>query len=418
LSFRFYFYFIFIIPAFSVYLQARQPQVKLGVDVLIESDFSAIKNKNIALLTNYSGRTRKGELTFDILLKTKKCNLIKIFTPEHGLYSKIPAGKDVYNDSIRGIPVYSLYGPNRRPNKFHFAGVDAVVVDLQDIGIRSYTYISTLFKVMDACAEYDVPVIVLDRPNPLSGVIVDGNIVEKGKETFVGIAPIPYVHGMTIGELAHFFNSEGLLYRDKYGVASRCSLTVIKMENWHRWMSWEDTKLKWYATSPNIPTVDAIRGMAVLGFMGELGKFNIGIGTEYPFQFFSFPAFNDNIILNYFGSKEFPGLKLVNCRYKDLKPKKKLRNVDGYKLKFDLDNHFTPYTLGIRFLLSIRAANPLLFTENNFLKQSREMFCKVTGTDKIFNMLMNHADDHDILNEAASGIAEFTDYRTKYLFYE
>ncbi len=417
LRFKYFVIFVLILLACFSASSAKVSKMKLGIDVLIESGFSQVKNKNIALLTNNSGRTGRGVLTLDVLLGTKKCKLIKIFTPEHGFYSKVPAGKAVSNDTIKGLPVYSLYGANRRPSKWQFDGVDAVVVDLQDVGVRSYTYISTIYKVMDACAEYDVPIIILDRPNPLGGNIVDGNLVEKGKETFVGIAPVPYIHGLTVGEFAHLVNNEGLLTKDKWGNQRKCSLTVVKMENWFRWMRWEDTKLKWFATSPNIPSVDAVRGMAVVGVLGELGKFNIGIGTDFPFQFIAYPKLTDYIIKIFLGTKEFAGVTLHNCHFKDLKPKKTSSNIRGYKLKFNADSHFAPYTIGIKLLLTIRKSDPKLFREENF-KKSKEMFCKVTGTDEIFKKLMDGTDDFQILNEATKGLREFSEIRSRYLFYE
>lgn len=408
-------FFVIILPSLT---QAKYKKVKLGIDILIEKDFQPLKNKKIALLTNYSGRTGTGKLTLDVFAETDKCKLIKVFAPEHGFKAKVPAGKPVLNDTIRNIPIISLYGSNRKPSIYQLKGIDVVVVDIQDVGVRSYTYISTLFKLMEACAECNIPVIILDRPNPLNGLIIDGNSVEKGKESFVGIAPVPYIHGLTIGELANLFNGENLFSPDEKGKARKCDLSVIKMENWERWMSWEDTKLKWYATSPNIPNVNSIRGMAVLGVMGELGKFSIGMGTDYPFQFISFPGYKDEIFRKYFSTLEFPGVKLEPVHIRELNPRKKSMSYRGYKLKFNPNNNFAPYTLGIQFMLAIRNFNPSLFSEDGFKKNSKEMFCKVTGTDKLFNMLCNAGSDYLILNYAASGVSEFAESRVKYLFYE
>ena len=158
---------LFAFCAGSAAEEASPQGVKLGIDVLIESNFEQVSGKRIALLTNNTGRSQSGDLTVEILLKSNKCTVVSLLTPEHGFWTTIPAGESVKSHELFGLPAYSLYGDNRRPTRSQLADIDAVVVDFQDIGIRSYTYISTMFKVMSACAEYGIPVVVLDRPNPL-----------------------------------------------------------------------------------------------------------------------------------------------------------------------------------------------------------------------------------------------------------
>lgn len=394
------------------------PAIKLGIDVLIESGFKQITGKKVALLTNNAGRTSNGKLTAEIFSKAKEFELISIFTPEHGFYCDIPAGKYVDNDTLFSVPVYSLYGANRKPLKYQLEGTDIVVVDLQDIGIRSYTYISTMFKMMEACAEKFIPIIILDRPNPLGGLIVDGNTVEKGKESFVGIIPVSYIHGCTIGELAKMINGEGWLGNFENGEQKKCNLSVVTMKKWQRWMSWEDTRLNWLPTSPNIPTTDAIKGAAITGIFGELGIANLAIGTKIPFQYIGFRGFNTELILKKLKKYRFSGIKFIPANYSEIVSKNGSSEINGIKLQFSLDNHFLPYTYGFRIFLQIRKIHPERFVAENIKPNAKTMFNKVTGTEKLFDMLfISKEKDSKIIREASYGIREFTKTRTKYLLY-
>lgn len=395
----------------------KQPKIKLGIDVLIESKYKDIKNKKVALLTNQSAHTNNDEITLEKILKSNEFELTAIFTPEHGYYSNVAAGKKVDNAEIFGVPAFSLYGANRRPSKAQMDLCDIVIVDIQDVGVRSYTYISTLYKVMDAAAEYGKKVIVLDRPNPIGGMVVDGNVVEKGKETFVGIAPISYIHGCTIGELAMMFNAESWLPKDADGKARKCNLQVIKMKNWHRYMTWEDTKLKWHPTSPNIPTVDAIRGMAVLGIFGEIGTVIIGIGTDKPFQLLGKLNFETDKIDKELKRYDIPGmhLKPLSFRTHNLKDPKK--EYKGYQLMFNQENDFAPYTNGFKIFLSIRKLYPEIFNDKTIPDNGKIMFKKVTGNDELYDLIVTKGTDAKILKLINKGFEGFMKIRKKHLLY-
>jgi uncharacterized protein YbbC (DUF1343 family) len=278
---------------------------------------------------------------------------------------------------------------------------------LQDIGIRSYTYISTLYKMMDAAAEYGKPVYILDRPNPMGGLVVDGNTVDSGLISFVGIVPVSYIHGCTIGELAAMINDEGWLPKDENGQPRKCNLAVIKMEGWRRQMIWEDTGLKWFHTSPNIPSVNAIRGAAVTGIFGELGIFNIGIGADVPFQFIGILSGRD--FINFLDKSPMPGMALSF---------KKNKNNFGYQLDFDKDEKFAPYTSGIRIFLAIRKANPGLFISSNVKKEKKAMFEKVTGTKNIFHGFFENGSDEDVIKAASDGLKDYLEIRRRHLLYD
>jgi uncharacterized protein YbbC (DUF1343 family) len=403
--------------SYSLFLK-KSTKVKLGIDVLAETNYFQIKDKKIALLTNQSAHTRNNEITLEKILKSNEFELTAIFTPEHGYYTNVPAGKKVDNTEIQGIPVFSLYGSNRRPTKAQMDFCDVVVVDIQDVGVRSYTYISTLYKVMDAAAEYGKKVIVLDRPNPIGGMIVDGNIVEKGKETFVGIAPICYIHGCTIGELANMFNGEGWLPKDEKGKARKCNLSVIKMKRWQRFMTWEDTGLKWFPTSPNIPTVDAVRGMAVLGVFGELGSLIIGIGTDKPFQLLGKLDLKRDKINNELKKYDLPGMELKSLNFKTKNLKDPKKEYIGYQLVFNNENDFSPYTNGFKIMLAIRKFHPEVFDDKTTKDNAKIMFKKVTGTDELYNLLQNNGSDDKILKLLNKGFDDYLKIRKKYLLYK
>jgi uncharacterized protein YbbC (DUF1343 family) len=411
------FIFISFLLSFNILLSQSNnlPKIKLGVDNLIESNFEIIKGKRIALLTNNAGRTNTGKLTVKAFLEQDECKLVEILTPEHGFYTTIPAGDAVNDATIFGVPSYSLYGTNRRPGKSIINNVEVVVVDLQDIGVRSYTYLSTLYNTIDACAEFGKPVIILDRPNPLSGYIVDGNIVDKGMESFVSIIPVPYVHGCTFGELSNLINDKGWLSKDTLGNPRKCDITVIKMTGWQPWMTWEDTGLPWIPTSPNIPSVDAIRGAAMLGWLGELGIFNIGIGTNLPFQYIGSTNFKTEEIIKEIGSEQFDGIKFIETIYRPLNVTNS-KEYTGFLIKFSKSKQFLPYSSGIKLILALRKIYPEFFSQKSLKENSTVMFKKVTGTKSLFDAIIDGTDD-DIKMIARYGVDSFLNLRMKYLLY-
>ena len=231
-------------------------EVVPGVEVLEKRGFPGLKGKNVGLVTNPSGVDRSLRSTIDILFNAPEVNLVALFGPEHGVRGDVYAGGKVdgHVDSATGLPVHSLYGATRKPTPEMLEGIDVMVYDIQDVGARSYTFISTLGLVMEACAEQGIEVMVLDRPNPLGGDKIEGSYVEEGYFSFVSQYRIPYVYGLTVGELALMINAEGL-NRGQLGnqEAARCSLIVIPMEGWRRSMRYGDTGLPWVLPSPNIP---------------------------------------------------------------------------------------------------------------------------------------------------------------------
>lgn len=391
-------------------------QIKMGIDVLQERDFDVISNKKIALLSNFAGRNSKGVLTAEILANSDKFNLNAILAPEHGFYTTVPAGLSVEDNQIFNIPIKSLYGSKKEPNTEFISSLDAVVVDLQDIGVRSYTYLSTLFNTMYVCALSNTPIIILDRPNPLGGLIVDGNVLDTAFKSFVGIIPIPYIHGCTFGELAYLINEE-LLLPNHEGINLKCDLTIITMKKWERWMQWEDTKLNWYPTSPHIPTIAAVRGIATLGIFGELGFISIGIGTTLPFQYIGSTSFDIKQINELQNSLNYSGLQLSSIFYRPFYGMYSGTDVPGMHLTFIPENSFSPYSDGLEIMYFIKQKYPNLFDISKFSEKSINMFYKVTGGKFIYEALFINNDLNEIRKISKLGVVEFIKKREKYLLY-
>jgi len=394
------------------------PDVKCGIDNLVDTNFELLKGKNIALLTNQAGRLKNLRSSLDAFKNTKEVVLKAVLVPEHGYNGSVPAGEKVesFLDSVSQIPVYSLYGTNRRPLRAMLQDCDAVVVDLQDIGVRSYTFISTLFHTMDACAEYGIPVFVLDRPNPLGGEIVDGIVLKSEFQSFVGIAPIPYIHGMTIGEIAKLFNEENLL-KDKAGKARKCKLTVVKLKRWKRSMTWDETGLTWMPTSPHIPNADAVRGIAISGWCGELSMLNTGVGTTLPFQYYGMPGFKTDEFLQELDTT-FKNPQLVPVKFRPLYGRFSGKECSGVMMFFKKGEVLEPYKVGLEMMIALRRVHPELFLKERITKDPRQMFNKVIGNDELFTALFENGTDEEIRMISRQGVDEFLKVRQKYLLYE
>ena len=265
-------------------------KVKTGIEVLRERGFAGLEGRRVGLVTNPSGADRYLKSTVDILFEAPQVNLVALYGPEHGVRGDVYAGGKVVDskDEATGLPIYSLYGSTRKPTPEMLDGIDVMVYDIQDVGARSYTFISTLGLVMEACAAKGIEVMVLDRPNPLGGNKIEGCYVEQPFNSFVSQYRIPYVYGLTVGELAVMINEEGMNRGQKGDQEPvKCKLTVVPMEGWTRDMLYEDTGLPWILPSPNIPFKESPMYYVSSGICGELyGFMNIGIGYTLPFQIF------------------------------------------------------------------------------------------------------------------------------------
>lgn len=259
------------------------PKVKLGIDVLAADDFAALRGMKVGLVAHPASVDGSLTPTIDVLRNAENVNLVALYGPEHGVWGDVYAGDKVEDnrDPTTGLPVFSLYGATRKPTPEMLQGIDALVFDLQDIGSRSYTFVSTMKLCLKACAEADIPFIVLDRPNPLGGERIEGPMLREGFESFIGLINTPYVHGMTMGELAQQVRDEV--------APNYTKLQVIPMQGWTRDMVWADTGLGWVPTSPHIPQPSTCAAYAATGVLGELGIVSNGVGYTLPFEIVGAP---------------------------------------------------------------------------------------------------------------------------------
>lgn len=280
---KFYHLFFLLLASFFLMHLGSAQQVQLGIDVLQQNNFDLLRGKRVGLVTNQTGVNGSGEKTRLILKKNVR--LVALYTPEHGLDGTEKAGCHVKSrrDPLTGLTAYSLYDETRKPTPAMLSGIDVLVYDMQDIGCRSYTYISTMAKCLQACAEQHKEFVVLDRPNPLGGERVEGMPVEPRWRSFVSQLPIPYVHGMTVGELAIMANEKGWM-------GPKAHLKVVRMRGWRRGMTWQMTGLHWVQPSPNIPNGMSPFYYVITGVVSELGDgIDIGMGTQNSFKVFSAP---------------------------------------------------------------------------------------------------------------------------------
>ena len=281
------FFLLFFIVVWPGHIQAK---FSLGVDYLEETKFDILKDKRVGLLTHPAGVNSRGISTVDVLRSTSQVDLVALFGPEHGIYGNEKAAVPVDDkiDTKTGLPVFSLYGKYRRPTPKMLSEIDSLVIDMQDVGVRCYTYISCMRYAMEACFESGVEVVVLDRPNPLGGIKIAGPMIDEKWMSYVGAFPMPFVHGLTIGEIALWSKKTPGILKISEAARRRGKLIIVPMKGWKREMTWPATGLKWYPTSPNIPSLDSVAGYPMTGLGAQMGKFKHGIGTKHPFRFLTF----------------------------------------------------------------------------------------------------------------------------------
>jgi uncharacterized protein YbbC (DUF1343 family) len=390
-------------------------QLKPGIDVLREKGFEPLRGKRVGLITNPTGVDSQLRSTIDILHEAPSVELVALYGPEHGVRGEYPAGELIDNklDPETGIQMFSLYGRTRKPTPEMLKGIDVLVYDIQDIGSRSYTYISTLGLAMEAAAENNIEFVVLDRPNPLGGHKFEGPLVEPGFISFVSQFPIPYVHGFTVGELAHFLNEEGLLAN---GV--KCKLTVIEMQGWNRQMLFEDTGLHWVPSSPHIPHAHSAYFYPVSGILGELYVINIGVGYTLPFQTFAIDWItNAGELSRRLNRLEIPGVIFRATHYRAYYTDMKDKMLHGVQVHLT-DVHKAPLSL-IQFyvLQELKKMHP----EKNVFElcnpSRHDMFDKVCGTDKIRKTFEKRFLVEDILPLWTNDIQAFMNKAEKYFLY-
>jgi uncharacterized protein YbbC (DUF1343 family) len=393
--------------------QDRQATVFPGIDVLRERGFDILQGKRVGLITNPTGVDAHLRSTIDILHAAPGVQLAALYGPEHGVRGDAAAGQTVETtmDPATGVPVYSLYGKNRRPTPAMLKGIDVLVYDIQDIGVRSYTFISTLGQCMEAAAAQGIPFVVLDRPDPLGGDRMEGPTVSPGFTSFVSPYPIPYVYGLTPGELARLLNGEHLL-----SAAARCSLTVVPMKGWRRSMLFTDTHLQWVPTSPHIPTADGPEYYVATGIMGELQILSEGVGYTLPFKLVGAPWIDADRLARDLNTAKIAGMEFRPLTFRPFYGRDTQKELHGVQLYIVHPSAVNLISLQFRIMQAVHAQAPTqdLFGTD---KDRWSMFDRVVGNGKVREIFAQRYRYDDIRELLTDGLQQFRKTATRYYLY-
>lgn len=381
-------------------------KVLTGLDVLLRDKPAELLGKRLGLITNPTGVTSSLEQNVDALIRNG-FQVVALFGPEHGVRGDVEGGKGItsYTDERTGLPVYSLYGKTRKPTPEMLRGVDVLVFDIQDIGIRPYTYISTMALAMEAAAENGLPFVVLDRPNPLGGQLVEGPVLDERFKSFIGIYPIPYVYGLTVGELAAFFNRE-------FGIS--CDLRVIRMRGWQRSMLWPDTELPWVPTSPHIPHWFTALYCAATGAIGELGTVCEGVGTPAPFELIGAPWIDAYKLADELNRRRLPGVFFRPVTFRPFYFRFAEQSLSGVQIHILDPRKFRPVWTQLHILHALIRLHP---EAGIFDSERVASFDRAWGTDQVRQMLLEGKTPEEIVQEWQEQLADYLVRRQSYLLY-
>ncbi|GBD88366.1 hypothetical protein BMS3Abin03_02301 [bacterium BMS3Abin03] len=407
-------YFSFLFLSSSGCQQPEKTQkVMFGDEIFITNHLDLIKGKQIGIITNQTGVLPNGTHLVDTLFNLGY-NIAAIFAPEHDFRGKLLAGESFENkvDAETGIPVYSIYGKTKKPTKESLVNLDILLFDIQDIGARFYTYISTLYYVLQAAAENNIPVVVLDRPDPLSGTNIDGPVLSDEFKSFIGIATIPVIYGLTVGEIAKLFTGENYI-----GTDSTPDLTIIKLDGWKREYYWDDFENNWIPTSPNIPGFETALVYPGTCFL-EGTNVSEGRGTEEPFSTIGAPFIKSDKLISEMKKNNIPGVELTPVTFSPKKIAGKTNNpkyegIECYGIKISITDKtkFKAVEFGVYLLSSLIN----LYNQNFRFKD--DFFDKLAGTDRLRKELLAGKVPYEIIKSWNTALEKFKSIRKKYLLY-
>jgi uncharacterized protein YbbC (DUF1343 family)/CubicO group peptidase (beta-lactamase class C family) len=337
---------------------ATSVKVLTGIDVLERDNFKQLAGLRIGLITNHTGRNREGRQTIDVLNKAPNVKLVALFSPEHGIRGLADEKISDSKDEATGLPIFSLYGETRRPKPEQLKDLDALVYDIQDVGVRFYTYISTLGYVLEEAAKVKLPVFVLDRPNPIGGVDVDGPIADPDKLSFISYHTIPTRHGLTIGELAQLFNRQRNIGAD---------VRVIKMDGWRRAMWFDETNLTWINPSPNMRSLTEATLYPGVGLL-ETTNVSVGRGTDTPFEIVGAPWIQGDKLADFLNQRGIPGVRFVPLRFTPKASVFKDEACGGVNIIITDRVAFRPLVTGIEMALALRSLYPNDWKVDSYLR--------------------------------------------------
>lgn len=390
--------------------------IRLGLDVLMESKLVLLQGKRVGVITNQTGVDSQGRHIIDLLHGAPEVELVAIFAPEHGIRGNVEGGDPIDNqqDAKTGVPIFGIYGATQKPTAEMLQNIDVLIFDIQDVGARFYTYISTMSLSMEAAAENHIEFMVLDRPNPITGTLVEGPVLEPEYTSFVGVHPIALRHGMTIAELAQMFNSEGWLAN---GV--RAKLTVIPMENWRRESWYDELGLKWIKPSPNMPSPTTALLYPGIGLL-ESCTVSEGRGTIRPFENIGAPWLDHSALMKMLHDEKIAGIKIDTTSYVPvdmpgmaMNPKYEGERCNGLNLAVTDPFHFLSVQFGIQLMCAIKRLHP-----DKFTWKSAQSPLRMFGNVETPNAIDQGKSPTEIIVAWQLKLEAFKQTREKYLLYE
>lgn len=377
-------YIFLLFACICFHADATAAKVKVGLDRLMEEPYAALlKGKKIGLITNHTAVNGKQQSSVTVLkthAAAKGYKLIALFAPEHGITGAAYASEGVdQTKDADNLPIYSLYGKTRRPTDAMLKDINLLIFDIQDIGARSYTYITTMFHAMEEAAKHNIAFLVLDRPNPINGTTVDGPMLESKWRSSIGYINVPYCHGMTVGEIARFFNEE-------YKIG--CKLDVVPMKGWKRQMTFQDTGLAWIPTSPYVPEPSTPFFYSTTGIIGELKLVNIGIGYTLPFKLIGAPWIKAPQFAKALNDQKFPGVHFEPFYYRPMYGRCAKEDCQGVLIMITNTQRFKPVSTQYLILGTLKNLYPKEFQAAiEKMKKHKPTICTLNGTEEIYRLI-------------------------------
>ena len=378
----------------------RPGRVQAGLDVLAEEKFAPLRNKRVGLITNHTGLDSQGRSTADLLFHAPGVHLVALFSPEHGLAGRNDEKISSNKDAATGMPIFSLYGETLRPTEEMLQGIDALVFDVQDAGVRFYTYTATMAYCMEEAAKHNIAFYVLDRPNPIGGTIVEGPMLDADKTSFVAYFPLPVRYGLTIGELAQFFNTENHI---------NCDLHVIAMKNWHRNYFFESTGARWIPPSPNLRTLKGsvlYPGIEILQNTGV----SVGRGTESPFEEFGAPWINGEEVAAALNNRHLAGVQFKNQPFIPVGGLYSGQRCGGVGMRITDRQAVRAMRVGLEIAALLKKLYPDKFDPEKLLF--------LVGNAETIRQLQAGVSPDQIVDSWSADLATFDTVRRKYFIYK
>jgi uncharacterized protein YbbC (DUF1343 family) len=380
--------------------KSHAARVQAGIDVVESQKFAPLRGKHVGLITNHTGVDSQGRSTSDLLARAPGVHLVALFSPEHGIAGRLDEKVSSSRDPLTGLPVFSLYGETNRPTDAMLEGIDTLVFDIQDAGVRFYTYTTTLAYCMEEAAKRNIGFFVLDRPDPINGETIEGPMLDPDKTSFTAYYPLPIRYGLTIGELAQFLNAENHINAD---------LHVIAMKNWHRNYFYESTGLRWIPPSPNLLTQKGAILYPGIEILQNAGV-SVGRGTETPFEEFGAPWINGDDVAAALNNRHLPGVRFVNQPFVPISGLYAGQHCGGVGVKVVDRASVRSVRVGIEIAVVLQKLYPSQFDPAKLQL--------LTGNSDTMQQLQSATPPEQIVSSWSVSLAAFDKTRRKYFIYK